>query len=194
MNTSHARFRGPAALLVGLAVGVSLASCGAALPDPSTAVSGRATAARTIAPGLCQASALAARGGREGENTGAHGDIEITNKGSSPCTLWGVPELAVIQADGSRLAVRQVAAASLSVAPVVLRPHGRGVALLAIYWSNWCARTPGALRLRLALPGSGGTLLAPFDGPPDYNLVPACLSRAQDSTIAVVDAYSQGSL
>jgi hypothetical protein len=171
-----------------------VASCGAALPDPSTAVSGQATRARAIAPKLCKASALAARGGREGENTGAHGDIEITNKGSAPCTIRGVPALAIIRADGSRLAVRQVAAASRSVAPVVLRPHGRCVALLAIYWSNWCARSPGVLRLRLALPSSSGALLAPFDGPPDYNLVPACLSRSRESTIAVLDAYGQGSL
>jgi hypothetical protein len=32
----------------------------------------------------------------------------------------------------------------------------------------------------------------PFNGPPDYNFVPTCLSRRTPSTLWIVDAYEPG--
>jgi hypothetical protein len=63
-------------------------------------------------------------------------------------------------------------------------------ALLTVYWTNWCGRRPGPLRLRITLPGSGGVLVVPFNGPPGYSYVPGCVSPGRASTIAVVSAHS----
>jgi hypothetical protein len=95
-------------------------------------------------------------------------------------------------ANGRPLPVHQVRPVTLATAPVELPPGRPGAALLTVYWSNWCGRHLGALRLRLTLPGSGGTLIVPFNGPPDYNYVPGCANHRQASTISVISAYSAG--
>jgi hypothetical protein len=41
---------------------------------------------------------LRIRAGRQGEESGAHGDIEFTNVGSRPCVLRGLPQAVVAQA------------------------------------------------------------------------------------------------
>jgi hypothetical protein len=56
----------------------------------------------------CASTMLRIRAGREGENGGAHGDIEFTNVGSRPCVLRGLPRAAIVQADGKSLPVRLV--------------------------------------------------------------------------------------
>jgi hypothetical protein len=135
---------------------------------------------------------LQIRAGREGEEGGAHGDIEFTNVGSRPCVLRGVPRAAIVQADGKPLPVRLVRAPNLSLSPVVLAPGALDAADLVVFWANWCGRPPGPLSVRITLPAGGGVITGPFNGPPDYNFVPQCPGPGQPSTISVIDAYGPG--
>jgi hypothetical protein len=50
---------------------------------------------------------------------------------------------------------------------------------------------PGPLSVRVTLP-AGGEVTGPFNGPPDYNFVPDCLSPGHASTVEVIDAYGPG--
>ena len=172
--------------LAGLVIIACAASCSA--PAHGHAAS---TRARALPP--CRASALRGYGGRQGENIGARGDVEITNTGLLGCTIHGIPQLEIVGSRGTALAVRQAPPVNAAGDPVVLLPDQRNTALLTVYWANWCGRRPGTLRLRLTMPGSGGALVVPFNGPPDYNYVPGCISRGQASTIAVMSAYGRGS-
>ena len=132
---------------------------------------------------------LRGRGGRQGENVGAHGDIEITNAGRLACMLHGDPRVEIVRSDGPALAVRAAPPVDPPSGPLVLRPGRRDAARLTVYWSNWCGPRPGPLRLRVSLPGSCGVLVVPFNGPPDYRYVPGCVTPGWASTIAVVSAY-----
>ena len=149
-------------------------------PGP-TAVAGAA------APRSCQAHVLRGRGGREGESMTALGVIDITNTGRQPCTLHGVPGVEILRPDGSALGVRQARPAG-PAHPLVL-PPGKRLAALTVSWANWCHGSPGPLLLRITLPGAGGALVVPFDGPPSYNYVPRCTSPGHASTIAVLSPY-----
>ncbi len=140
----------------------------------------------------CASTVLRIRAGREGEEEGAHGDIEFTNVGSRPCVLRGLPQAAIVRAGGKPLPVRLVRAPNLSLSPAVLAPGTLNAADLVVFWANWCGRPPGPLSVRITLPAGGGVVTGPFDGPPDYNFVPECFSRGQPSTIAVIDAYGTG--
>jgi Domain of unknown function (DUF4232) len=135
---------------------------------------------------------LRIRAGREGEEGGAHGDIEFTNTGSRPCALRGLPQLAIVQARGIPLPVRLIRAQDLSLSPVVLPPGALDAADLVVFWANWCGRPPGPLSVRVTLPAGGGLIAGPFNGPPDYKFVPQCTDSGQPSTISVTDAYRQG--
>jgi hypothetical protein len=129
--------------------------------------------------------------GREGEMQGAHGDIEFTNVGSGPCILSGLPQVAIVQADGTSLPVQLVLAPDLSLSPVVL-PSGRlDAADLVVFWANWCGPPPGPLSVRVTL-ATGGVVTGPFNGPPDYNFVPDCVGSGEPSTVSVTDAYAAG--
>jgi hypothetical protein len=162
--------------------GSSAGSAGAAQHHGKTTTS----AAGTVA---CSSAMLRLRGGREGENSaGVHGDIEFTNTGSHPCTLRGVPTVTVVTAAGTRLPVRLVRSPAPTVSQVVLRPRKADAADLVVFWGNWCGARPGRLAVRVTLPG-GGTVSGTFDGPPDYDAVPDCLSASHPSTLAVLDAY-----
>jgi hypothetical protein len=135
---------------------------------------------------------LRIRAGREGDNGGAHGDIEFTNAGSRPCVLRGLPRVAIIAADGKPLPVRLVRAPNLSLSPAVLAPGTLNAADLVVFWANWCGRPPGPLSVRVTLPAGGGVVTGPFNGPPDDNAVPQCPSPGHPSTISVVEAYGPG--
>jgi hypothetical protein len=196
MTTSSGAGRYLFLLTSGLIAVLSMTGCGAA---PRTTTAPAASPARSApgdvpggSPRSCTAANLAGRGGREGENIGAHGDIQVTNTGHSACTLDGVPRLKIVGANGRPLRVRQVRPVTPVTAPVTLSPGKPGAALLTVYWSNWCGRPLGGLRLRVTLPGSGGTLIVPFNGPPDYDFVPGCVNHRQASTISVISAYSAG--
>jgi hypothetical protein len=171
----------------GMVLAATLTGCG---PAARTAVHIRAADSHAGALRPCKASVLSGRGGRQGENTTAHGDIYLTNTSAVACTLYGVPRIELIRADGSVLPVRQTMAGAAPHRLVL--PAGKADAgWLTIDWSNWCGAQPGPLRLRLALSHSDGTLLVPFNGPPDYNYVPVCISRIHASTIELT-ATAQG--
>lgn len=171
-----------------------LADC-AAPAGPAGAGQRSAGRGRPTSPPVavsCASAALRIRAGRQGENQGAHGDIEFTNVGSRPCVLRGLPQVAIVQADGKSLPVRPVRATDLSLSPVVLAPGRLDAADLVVFWANWCHRAPGPLSVRITLPAGGGVVTGPFNGPPDYNLVAACPSPGQPSTVSVIDAYGPG--
>jgi uncharacterized protein DUF4232 len=137
----------------------------------------------------CTGHVLRINAGREGESAGAHGDVEFTNTGASACVLRGVPRVTIIRTDGRTLHVTErPQQPGPSLRQVTLAPGRRDAAELVIYWFNWCGRPPGPLSVRVRLPG-GGVVTGPFDGPPDYDYVPICLSRGQPSTISVLQAY-----
>jgi len=166
------------------------ASTGSSPPRPSAPA---ATLSASSAVQLCTASALRSRGGRQGENLGAHGDIWFTNTGPLPCVLRGIPRVRLLRADGSLLAVHR----AHSPAPpfnhtVVLAPGKPHAAWLEVYWSNWCGPPPGPLHLQISLAHGRGTLTIPFDGPPDGDYIPVCVAPGQPSTLGVIDAYVPG--
>ena len=117
----------------------------------------------------------------------AVGVIDITNTSRQPCTLRGVPQVEILRSDGSALGVRQARPADRA-RPLVL-PPGKRLAALTVSWANWCHGSPGPLLLRITLPGAGGALVVPFDGPPNYNYVPRCTAPGHASTIAVLSPY-----
>ncbi len=167
---------------------MALAAAGCAGPGRSQAPW---PASRTVPAGAaaaCTAAALRITAGREGENGGAHGDIEFTNTGGRPCVLRGMPAVSILRASGAPLPVRQVPADGVTIRPVTLPPGGRGAADLVVFWANWCGQRPGPLLVRIAMPG-GGQVTGPFNGPPGYDYVPRCLSPGQPSEISVISAY-----
>ncbi len=139
----------------------------------------------------CTGAMLRIQAGREGVNAQARGDIEFTDGGSRPCILRGLPRVAILQADRKPLPVRSIRDPNASLSPVLLRPGKLDAAGLVVYWANWCGRSPGPLSVRVTLQ-HGGVVTGPFNGPPDYNLVPPCLERGQPATISVIDAYGPG--
>jgi Domain of unknown function (DUF4232) len=167
------------------------ASAGPAGPGQHSAGPGRAASAAVWAAVACAGAVLRIRAGRQGEQGGAHGDVEFTNVGPRPCVLRGLPRVAIVRAAGQSLAVRLVRAPDLSLSPAVLSPGRLDAADLAVYWANWCGRPPGPLSVRVMFP-AGGVVTGSFNGPPDYDFVPPCLSPAQPSTVSVSWAYGPG--
>jgi hypothetical protein len=184
-----------AAALAGIVVLSGCAGAAGSARPGSSSPRSSAPAASLSAPSadqLCTASALRSRGGRQGENMGAHGDIWFTNIGPRPCILRGIPRVKLLRADGSLLAVHRAHSPAPFNHTVVLAPGKPHTAWLEVYWSNWCGPPPGALRLQISLAHGRGTLTITFDGPPDGNYVPVCLARGRPSTLAVIDAYVPG--
>ncbi len=134
---------------------------------------------------------LRARGGRQGGGFGtAHAEVEFTNLGTAACTLSGAPTVSIMQSDGSALPVRSAAASNMTLAAVVLPPDLPNAASLTLSWTNWCGAAPGSLALKIMLPAAAGTVTAPFNGPPDYDYLPACQSAAEPSLIEILSAYT----
>jgi hypothetical protein len=127
-----------------------------------------------------------------GEESGAEVISSSPTSDLVPCVLGGLPQAAIVQADGTPLPVGLVRAPNRSLRPAVLAPGTLNAADLVVFWANWCGRPPGPLSVRITLPAAGGVVTGPFNGPPDYNLVPECFSRGQPSTISVIDAYGPG--
>lgn len=166
--------------LLGTGLGVGLGTQGV---SPSRSPSSRPT---TVTAAACQASQLSAKGSRQGGGFGsAAGTIVFTDTSTSPCTLKGVPGLQLLDATGRVLATPSGGHPSMSA--VRLAPGSNHTASLIVYWFNWCGTAPGPLTMRITLTSGGGTILAPFNGPPAY--VPLCTQPGQPSTLQVVNAY-----
>ena len=140
------------------------------------------------AAAACAAGVLRILAGREGEEGGAHGDIEVTNAGARPCVLRGMPAVSILRASGKPLPVQQRPADGVTISPVTLPARGHGAVGLVVFWANWCGPRPGPLMLRIAIPGTG-SVTGPFNGPPDYDYVPPCVDPGQPSRISVTSAY-----
>ena len=154
---------------------------------PTTAAIVPKPASPTAAP--CSADQLSGRGGRQGENGGAHGDIELTNSAATPCLLDGLATVMLVAA-GRPLGIEQHLPADATISRVTVEPGSVSHTDLTLYWSNWCSTDPGPLTASITLPHAGGTLSIPFNGPPDYNYLPRCDDASQPSTIQVL-GYTQ---
>jgi hypothetical protein len=94
----------------------------------------------------------------------------------------------IVRANGTPLTVQLVRAPGVQLRPLALPPGRPGAADLVVFWTNWCGPGPGPLSVRVTLP-AGGTVTGPFNGPPDHDYVPRCVSPGLPSTISVLDAY-----
>jgi hypothetical protein len=164
-------------------------------PSSSTTTTSSSTTT-AIPPGApaCPAASLTARGGREGGGFvgEAEGGVLLTNIGTASCILSGNPSVVMLSSDGSQLDVEAAPPTNPAFPPVLLQP--KGLATLIVYWSNWCGSPPGPLQIRITLSGDEGTLTGPFDGPPNYDFVPACRDSSQPSTLTVTHAYYAGKI
>ncbi len=144
----------------------------------------------TPAPGLapCQASALKAKAGRQGETGVVHGDVLLTNVGQTPCILGGAPlEVELVRTDGSPLRTDLLTPVPSPTQQVVLEPGVADAGWLIVYWANWCGAPPGPLQIRITLGGGAGTVSAPFTG----TLVARCDAPDRPSTLQTEDFLPQ---
>jgi hypothetical protein len=56
-------------------------------------------------------------------------------------------------------------------------------------WSNWCGSALGPLDITVTLPNDISGITGEFDGPPNYDFVPQCISTRRPSEVQVRDAY-----
>jgi len=196
------RARGLRLIALAAATLVALTGCATTVPPGAqhTATgpaSGAAIArSRTAAPpsviaakaARCATGKLRFAGGREGESETAIGFIEFTNTGTRPCTLRGYPRLALIW-HGRRLRVRDIRPRNLTLRAVVLAPGKADAAQVMVQWQNWCGRRVRLLSARITIPGTG-TVIMPFNGPPDWYYAPQCVQPGRPSELWVMQAYA----
>jgi hypothetical protein len=128
-------------------------------------------------------------GGREGEATTAAGFLEFVNISARPCRLSGVPRLQLVKPSGLGLTPISYGPPSEAMTSAVLSPTSEGE--LITNWSNWCQVRPSSLNIKITLPGGAGSLVAPFDGPPNYNMVPQYINKNSVSKFLIVGGYRQ---
>jgi hypothetical protein len=155
---------------------------GSALPEVGTTA-----VASTITS--CLSSQLNVMGGRQGEATTAAGLLEFVNISAKPCRLLGVPRLQLAKPFGLLLTPISYGPPSEAMTSAVLSPTSE--AELMTNWSNWCGVRPSSLNIKITLPGGVGSLVAPFDGPPNYNMVPQCINKKWGSKFLIVGGYRQ---
>lgn len=136
----------------------------------------------------CQSGDLRVQGGRQGSGFGtAHVDIEITNAGTHACALPSPSALDIVDSSGKRLPLEILDLDTAAEASAVALPRG-GHASLALSWENWCGRDRGPLRIELGVDRS--TLTGTFDGPPDYDYWPGCVTQGKMSMLQVLGPYT----
>jgi hypothetical protein len=155
---------------------------GSALPEVGT------TAVASTIP-FCLSSQLNAMGGRQGENTTAAGFLEFVNISARPCRLSGVPRLQLVKPSGLGLTPISYGPPAEAMTSAVLSPASEGE--LITNWSNWCGVRPSSLNIKITLLRGAGSLVAPFDGPPNYNFVPLCINKSSVSQFVIVGGYRQ---
>jgi hypothetical protein len=152
---------------------------------PSTSTAPQPTRP-SASPRPCRSMDLTGRGGREGEERGAHGDIEMTNVGSAPCVLDLRGATLTLTSQQGRLRVDALQEAG-PVRRVWSRVLGKNrSADVVSFWSNWCGPNPGSLSAALNVPATGGSVTVPFNGPPNGAVVPRCDDAHARSTVVVI--------
>ena len=146
----------------------------------------RSTAVASTIP-LCSSSQLNVIGGRQGEATTAAGLLVIVNISAKPCRLSGAPRLQLVKPSGLALTPIKYGPPSETITSAVLSPTS--YAELITNWSNWCQIQPSSLNIKITLPAGKGSLVAPFDGPPNYNFVPLCINKSSVSQFVIVGGY-----
>jgi hypothetical protein len=94
----------------------------------------------------------------------------------------------VLRANGLALPLRVKRTPTTNRHAVVLEAERKSAALLTMSWQNWCGAHLRTLRIKLTLK-RGGAVVAPFDGPRDYNYLPGCIAPGRPSIIEILDAY-----
>jgi hypothetical protein len=158
--------------------------------DPTEPLSDRDTADHARP---CEATSLVAHAGRESDGTSfaAAGDVELKNVGRHPCKLRGVPSVTVTRSDGASLDLKFAVFKDRPVLRSVVLPVGKpSAASMHLVWLNWCGGRLGPLKIQIRLLHSHGTVVASFDGPPDYNFVPSCESASRPSRLELLEAYT----
>jgi hypothetical protein len=96
--------------------------------------------------------------------------------------------LAILDAAGAQLPIEVLSLdTSAGASAVSLAP--RGQATLTLSWRNWCGHRSGSLRVRVTF-AAGGAATGSFDGPPDYNFWPSCVTRSKYSMLQVLGPYA----
>lgn len=170
-----------------------------------------ATATPTTQPGaaLCRAVGLRASVAMQGATGSLAGNAVYTNLGRTTCVLQGPPDIRLVGADGTELAVQyqltcmgcspaalgnvtQEAATQTAAVPLMtlaaqsilggqlgLAP-GQSASVF-IVWSNWCETGTGPVSVRLVLPAGGGSL----DAPMGDVVAPRCDAPGFPSTLSI---------
>ena len=152
---------------------------------PPTAPPGARAAVIPVGTPMCAVSQLSVHGGRQaGGLVGvALGTAVFTNTGTRACVLSGIPSVTLVTSGGSALAITTVPPVSQASSAVLLKPGT--TAGLNIDWANWCGAPPGPLDVEITPAESTTSVSGPFNGPPSYDLVPACRDATQPSTLTV---------
>ena len=153
----------------------------------ATPGAGSAAVASTIP--FCSSSQLNVLGGRQGEATTAAGVLVFVNISSKSCRLSGPPRLLLMKPSGLALSPISYRPPSEPIKSAILSPTSE--AELITNWDNWCQVRPSSLNIKITLPGDAGSLVAPFDGPPNYNMVPQCINKSWVSRFLIVGGYQQ---
>lgn len=173
----------------------SLSASSTSVPTSTIPAISSTTTTAGIPPGTapCAAGDFAAQGGRQGGGAEgvAEGTVILTNESGEPCVLSDNPSVSLSRSDGSSLDVQAASPRNPALPPVLVQPSDSAV--LIVEWANWCGSPPGPLQIQVTFAENGGNVTGSFDGPPNYNFVPACTNSTQPSTLAVVDAYYAGS-
>jgi hypothetical protein len=141
----------------------------------------------SITTPACTPDELAIHGGRQagGFHGVAVGSVVLTDISQRSCTLNGDPGVQLLTTSGTVLVIAHRPNIDPAHSPAVLSPGN--TATLALAWDNWCLPSPGPLDVELTLGQGQLTITGPFDGPPSYDLVPACADPSQPSTLGVID-------
>jgi hypothetical protein len=127
--------------------------------------------------------------GWEGATGSLDGAVQVTNIGSSACSLTGPPHVE-LRADGATIDVAITTYRSLQAdqpqdaPPVLLEPGGQAQA--SVLWSNWCREPFSKVDLIVTLPGDSKPMQASYLGPGQVGgLAPRCDAPDAQSSLGV---------
>lgn len=98
--------------------------------------------------------------------------------------------LAVLTQAGAKLPIEALSLDTAAGAGAISLAPGTRVTL-SLSWQNWCGRRAGPLRIQLTF-ADRDTATGSFDGPPDYNFWPGCVTSGKYSMLQVLYPYALG--